>query len=148
MKHIYHSSDVFFALQIFERYEGNRVPAEAMCSEASPKARFRTATGLRGHTWHVTRIALIFAKSLDLKSLRGLVHLDPLDTAIAEGLRKLMTRDEEIPPGEAEEYAGLGQIVSEVIYIATFNWGVFLSEAEHHLQVLVCISRPSNVFRV
>ena len=48
-----------------------------------------------------------------------------------------MTRDEQIPPGEAEAYAGLGQILSEVIYITTFNWGVFLTEAELHIQVLV-----------
>ena len=53
-----------------------------------------------------------------------------------------MTRDEEIPPGDAEEYAGLGQILSEVIYIITFNWSALLTEAATHLQVLVsCLSQ-------
>lgn len=48
-----------------------------------------------------------------------------------------MTRDEEIPPGGAEEYAGLGQILSETIYMVTYTWGAFLSEGEAHLQLLV-----------
>ncbi|OAG01310.1 uncharacterized protein CC84DRAFT_1228289 [Paraphaeosphaeria sporulosa] len=138
---------VFFSLQLFERYEGKRVPAEATRSDASPTARFRAATGMHGHTWHVTRIALLFARSLDRKKFRGLVHLDPLDTTIAEGLQKLMTRDEQIPPGEAEAYAGLGQILSEVMYITTFNWGVFLAEAELHLQILSqkCIDEDLDI---
>jgi hypothetical protein len=48
-----------------------------------------------------------------------------------------MTRHEEIPPGKAEEYAGLGQILSETIYMVTFTWAVFLTEGEAHLQILV-----------
>lgn len=48
-----------------------------------------------------------------------------------------MTRDEEIPPGGAEEYAGLGQVLSETIYMVTYTWGAFLTEGEAHLQLLV-----------
>lgn len=138
-KDTYPLLDLFFSIQFFDCYEGSRVPAEAMRSKTSPNAQFRTVTGMSKHTWHVTRLALIFAGSSDRRDFRGMVHIDPLDTTTAEGLRKLMTRDEEIPPGDAEEYAGLGQIISEVVYITTFNWGVFLGEAEIHLQVLVCI---------
>jgi hypothetical protein len=101
--------------------------------------------GFNKHTWHVTRIALIFLKSPDGKKYRGLVHLDSLDVSIWDGLRTLMTRDEEIPPGDAEEYAGLGQILSEVIYIVTFNWSALLTEADTHLQVLV--SWPSQILQ-
>ncbi|KAF1947878.1 hypothetical protein EJ02DRAFT_7504 [Clathrospora elynae] len=47
-----------------------------------------------------------------------------------------MTRDEDIPPGDAEEYAGLGQVLSETIYIVTYTWTAFLMESEAHLQIL------------
>jgi hypothetical protein len=86
---------------------------------------------------HVTCIRLILLKDTDGKHFRGLVQIDPLDDAIADGLKTLMTRDEEIPPGYAEEYAGLGQILSKTIYIVTYTWIVFLVEAEAHLQILV-----------
>lgn len=54
------------------------------------------------------------------------IQLDPKDRAIAEGLKVLITRDEDIAPGTMEECVGLGQILSEVIYILTYNWGIFV----------------------
>lgn len=80
---------------------------------------------------------MVFLKDDDGKSFRGLAQFDPLDNVLSDGLRTLMTRDEEIPPGGAEEYAGLGQILSETIYMVTYTWGAFLTEGEAHLQLLV-----------
>jgi hypothetical protein len=80
---------------------------------------------------------LILLSDEDGKRFRGLAHFDPVDDVLSNGLKKLMARHEEIPPGEAEEYAGLGQILSETIYMVTFTWGEFLTEGEAHLQILV-----------
>ncbi|KAF1841972.1 uncharacterized protein K460DRAFT_369988 [Cucurbitaria berberidis CBS 394.84] len=128
---------VFYSLQFMERYNIGHKPSEAYRSNTSPCYRFRaTSGGQQPHEWHVTCLRLIFLKDPDGKRFQGLVQVDPLDDAIADGLKTLMTRDEDIPPGDAEEYAGLGQILSETIYIVTYTWAAFLTEAEAHLQVL------------
>ena len=104
----------------------------------SPCCTFLDVLGEKqNHTWRVTRIALIFTKSADSKEYRGLVHLDATDGVIWEGLKRLMAKDEEPLPGDAEQYAGLGQVLTAVIYIVTFNWDHLLTEAETHLQALV-----------
>lgn len=46
-----------------------------------------------------------------------MIQIDPIDDAIADGLTKLMTRDTEILLGPAEEYAGLGQLLANTLYI-------------------------------
>jgi hypothetical protein len=121
-----------------DKYKIGTKPIEARRFDTSPSYRFRCTTGdYQTHEWHVTCIRLIFLRGEFHFS--GLVHVDPLDDAVSEGLKTLMTRDEEIPPGEAERYAGLGQILSETIYIVTFTWGAFLNEAEAHLQILVSL---------
>lgn len=133
--------DVFFSLQLMERYplgHGAQMPQEAQRRlDITANTQFRTPDGFQQHAWYVTRIALIFLKSADGKKFRGLIQLDTLDDAIADGLKTLMTRDEDIPPGDAEAYAGFGKILTGVIYIVTFTWAAFLNDAEVYLQVLV-----------
>jgi hypothetical protein len=121
-----------------DKYELGKKPLEAQRSDTSPSYRFRRTTNdHQAHEWHVTCIRLIFVRGQDRFS--GLAQVDPLDNAVSEGLKMLMTRDEEIPPGDAEKFAGLGQILSETIYIVTFTWTIFLDEAEAHLQILVSL---------
>lgn len=121
-----------------DKYAPGQRPSESHRLGTSPHYRFRAVTsGHCPHEWHVTCKRLIFVKDVDNVRFRGLVQTDPLDDAVSKGLKTLMTRDEEIPPGDAEEYAGLGQILSETIYIVTYTWTIFLNEAEAHLQVLV-----------
>jgi hypothetical protein len=123
-----------------DKYHIGKKPTEAQRSDTSPSYRFRCTIGdYQTHEWHVTCIRLIFLRGKNFFS--GVAHIDPIDDAVSEGLKILMTRDEEIPPGEAERYAGLGQILSETIYIVTFTWAAFLNEAEAHLQILVSLYR-------
>lgn len=121
-----------------EKYPAGHKPVEASRSVTSPSHCFRSAAGgNQPHTWHVTCIRLIFIKSDDGNRFKGLFQVDSLDNAISDGLKTLITRQEEIPTGDAEKYAGLGQILSCSIYIVTFTWTAFLEEAEAHLQILV-----------
>ncbi|KAI8937143.1 hypothetical protein NX059_006357 [Plenodomus lindquistii] len=127
----------FFTLQFMDRYQIGCKPSEAGRLATSPTYRFRNANGdYHPHEWHITCVRLIFLKDENNYNFQGLIQIDPLDDAIADGLKTLMTRYEEQPPGEAESHAGLGQILSEVIYIVAYNWTAFFMEAEEHLQVL------------
>lgn len=112
-------------------------PTEA-CRSSTPGYRFRSVKcDQQPHEWHLTCIRLIFLRGKNCYP--GLVQVAPLDSAVSEGLRMLMTRDEDIPPGRVEEYAELGQILSETIHIVTYTWSVFLNEAKVHLQLLVSL---------
>ncbi|KAF2464708.1 uncharacterized protein BDR25DRAFT_380497 [Lindgomyces ingoldianus] len=126
----------FFSLQVMDRYSLSQTPSEAKRLAGSPEARFRNMDGdLMTHTWRVTRITLIL-KSTEENNCSGLLDLDPLDVAIADGLKVLMTRHEEIIIGSAEGSSQLARISSIVMYIVTFNWYTFLAEAEMHLEAL------------
>lgn len=67
----------------------------------------------------------------------GLIQLDPCDGIIFQGLCKLMTRNETIPPSTWEERLGLGQVLSELFHIISHNWSTFIDEAELNLQNIV-----------
>lgn len=128
---------VCFSLQFMDKYQLGRKPSEAGRLATSPTYRFRNADGnYHSHEWHVTCIRLIFLKNERNEHFRGLIQIDPLDDAIADGLKTLITKAEEQPSVEAELYSGLGQVLSETIYIVTYNWTAFFTEAETHLQVL------------
>lgn len=122
-----------------ERYNIPETPLESRRSDASPHFRFRTGFSFSPHEWHITRVALILMRDVNggTERFNGVIQLDPQDRAIVDGLKILMTRDEEIAPGHEEETLGLGQILSEVMYILAYNWGIFVKEAESHIQILV-----------
>lgn len=46
-----------------EKYSHNNLPTEAKRSRNSPKLIFRTKSGQSNHTWHVTRINVVFIRS-------------------------------------------------------------------------------------
>lgn len=139
--------DMFFGIQVMERYIIPETPAESRRSEGSPHFCFRTATSFALHEWHITRVALIFIRDQvgDTTRYNGIIQFDPKDRTFADGLEVLMTRDEEIAPGDAEKDIGLGQILSEVVYIISYNWNAFIKEAENHLQVLVSQSQSPAI---
>ncbi|KAH9871761.1 hypothetical protein J1614_006017 [Plenodomus biglobosus] len=128
---------VCFSLQFMDKYQLGRKPTEAGRLATSPTYRFRNADGdYHSHEWHVTCMRLIFLKNERNENFRGLIQIDPLDDAIADGLKTLITKAEEQPSVEAELYSGLCQVLSETIYIVTYNWTAFFTEAETHIQVL------------
>ena len=123
-----------------EKYSLGTVPGEMGRTRTPYSVRFRTNTtqdGLALHEWHITRIALTFLKDKEGRNFRGIIQLDPADKVICDGLKILMTRDEETFSGGLEDKGGLGQILAEVFYVIQFTWGAFLAEAESHLQTLV-----------
>lgn len=61
----------FFGLQVMEKYSHNTLPTEAKRSRNSPKMVFRTKSGQSNHTWHVTRINVLFIRSPLEKYARG-----------------------------------------------------------------------------
>ncbi|ORX98756.1 hypothetical protein BCR34DRAFT_142988 [Clohesyomyces aquaticus] len=132
----------FFSVQLMEKYPLKHILCghvlyEPGCSSESPTARFRASGGdFRMHEWRVTRISLMLFKSQDGPTVHGLIYLDSSDSAFADGIQVLLTRGDELPPTDAEEADGLGKIYSTVIYIITYNWDVFLTEAETHLKAL------------
>ncbi|KAH7400579.1 hypothetical protein DE146DRAFT_467088 [Phaeosphaeria sp. MPI-PUGE-AT-0046c] len=119
-----------------DRYDIGVKPTEAERLATSPCYRFRGSDGeYKPHVWHITCIRLIYLRNDDYpNTFRAVIQLDPVDTAIADGLARLMTRDKEISPNKAEEHAGLGQLLGHTFSIITFNWTAFLIEAESHLE--------------
>lgn len=124
-----------------DMYSGSISPDESTKISNSPEARFDIGNGLLPHTWRVTCISLIYwmhaANDHASPKGAGLIQLDPCDGIIFEGLCKLMTRNETIPPSTWEERFGLGQVLSEVFHIISHNWSTFINEAELHLQNIV-----------
>jgi hypothetical protein len=123
-----------------DRYEVGIMPQEAKRLATSPHYRFRAAAeGHKGHIWHVTCIRLLLMKCDGGKTYRALIQIDPIDDAIEDGLKALMTRDKEMLLGKAEEYAGIVRLVANTFSIITYNWTAFLNEADTHLQLLVSL---------
>ncbi|KAM0493556.1 hypothetical protein ACHAP8_009192 [Fusarium lateritium] len=131
----------FFHLQFMDMYPPKIKPSEAARNQNSPYAQFNLGQGLTQHTWHITKVDLIYwnekIESTGSNRGMGLISLDPADVIIYKGLRKLMTRKETIPPGKWEEEFGLGQVLSEMFHIISVNWNAFLDEAEQHLQHII-----------
>ncbi|OAL00275.1 hypothetical protein IQ06DRAFT_143121 [Phaeosphaeriaceae sp. SRC1lsM3a] len=127
-----------------DRYDIGVKPAEASRLATSPCHRFRDSAGeYRNHVWHITCIRLAYLRNEDYpNTFRAVIQLDPVDSAMADGLTKLMTRDKEVSPDKAEEHAGLGQLIGHTFSIITFNWTAFLVEAESHLEGMstTCLS--------
>ncbi|KAF5573533.1 metal ion transmembrane transporter [Fusarium subglutinans] len=128
----------FFHLQFMDMYPPKIKPSEATRNQNSPHAQFNLGQGLTKHTWHITKVDLIYwnekVEATGSNRGMGLISLDPVDDIIYKGLCKLMTRKETIPPGKWEEEFGLGQVLSEMFHIISVNWNTFLDEAEQHLQ--------------
>lgn len=124
-----------------DMYPENVLPDESKKAQNSPEACFDLGNGSPPHTWRVTCVSLIYWMRVtsDPKSPkgRGLIQLDPCDRIIFDGLCRLMTRNETIPPSKWEERFGLGQVLSELFHIISHNWSTFISEAEMHLQNIV-----------
>lgn len=131
--------DLFHSIQLMDRYAIGVKPAEASRLATSPCHRFRDSAGeYRNHVWHITCIRLAYLRNEDYpNTFRAVIQLDPVDSAMADGLTKLMTRDKEVSPDKAEEHAGLGQLIGHTFSIITFNWTAFLVEAESHLEGMV-----------
>jgi hypothetical protein len=123
-----------------DRYTGNDVPAEVLKMPNSPKLSFPTTPGQVVSTWYVTRLALIFVRASDEVHVNGVCVIDPQDKSILQTLQILFPKAEDRVPGPIAEYATLGAILTEVFYIITYTWGVFLDGAARHIQALV--SRP------
>lgn len=134
------SNHFFFSIQLMEKYNTGIIPLEATRTDTPYSARFRiksTSDGLASHEWHITRIALIFIKDPVANKYRGIIQFDRADQALRDGMKILMTRDEETYAGGMENRAGMGQVFAEVLYIIQYTWEQFLLEAESHLQILV-----------
>ena len=117
----------FFGLQIVEKYLPVAVTPKTY-AQAAPHVKFGV------HEWHITTIATLFTKDQD--KFRGILHLQANDGAIADGIKRLMTRDEETFTGKGEMRAGQGQVLAEIMYIVRYQWEIFLTEADAHLQDL------------
>lgn len=123
-----------------ERYGHNNLPTEAKRSSNSPKMTFRTKSGQSSHTWHVTRINVVFIRipleryaegcaftvagyvvsyRLIFKRPRynGVIVFDPADQAFVEALLALAANVEEELPGLEEHKLGLCDILTKVFYI-------------------------------
>ncbi|KAK5047146.1 hypothetical protein LTR84_007089 [Exophiala bonariae] len=120
-------SYAFFGLQIIEKYLPTGVPAKVR-AQAAPYATFGN------YEWHTTMIAALFMRVGD--RFRGVLHFQANDEAIADGMKQLMTREEERTSSEGEDRAGQGQILAEIMYIVRYQWEFFLNEADVHLQGL------------
>ena len=136
------NEDLSHSIQLMDRYDISVKPDEAQRIVTSPCYRFRDIEGNhKDHVWHITCIRLVYLRNEDYpNTFRAVIQLDPVDTAIADGLARLMTREKEISPNEAEEYAGLGQLLGHTFAIINYNWTAFLIEAENHLQGMVRFS--------
>ena len=61
----------FFGLQVMEQYTQNKLPTEAKRVSNSPRMIFRTKSGQSNHTWHVTRVNVIFIRSVPEQYVNG-----------------------------------------------------------------------------
>lgn len=97
-----------FGLQVMEKYSHGNLPTEAKRSSNSPKMVFRTKRGQSNHTWHVTRINVVFIRFvLERPCYNGVIVFDPADQAFVEALLALATNVEEELPGLEEHRLGL-----------------------------------------
>ncbi|KAH7077814.1 hypothetical protein BKA63DRAFT_272575 [Paraphoma chrysanthemicola] len=128
---------LLFSLQFMDMYPMGTRPSEAKRMGRSPGYQFRSSSTSRfDHVWHVTCIRLILLKkSVDEKSV-GLVQVDSVDEAIADGLKILLLRKEEDSVYGSEPYAGWVRLLTNITYIVTFTWRAFFIEAERHILIL------------
>lgn len=56
-------------------------------------------------------------KFLLISRYDGIIHLDPLDTVIRDGIKTLAIKSEELLPGVEDNKLGLCNIITEVFYI-------------------------------
>lgn len=67
----------------------------------------------------------------------SLCQLDPIDETISSAYRCILASYDDSLLRNVQDDGGLSQIVSECFYIIAFSWGVFLKQAEEHLEILV-----------
>ena len=105
--------------------------------------RFKTCDGQQPHEWRVTQARLIFIHSdpfprnLIMGSWTGLYVFDQTDSDMALKLKELLLALEGPDPIHDEIFAGLGQVIRDVIYLIASNWLEFFNEADAHLEVMV-----------
>lgn len=102
----------FFSIQVIERYLPTAVSA-SIRAQPAPHAKFGT------YEWHITSVAALFTHREG--HFRGILHLQAQDNAIADGISKLMTRDEETFRDKGEVCSGQSQILAEMMYIVRFQ---------------------------
>lgn len=95
--------------------------------------------------WHTTTIRLVLVRFPSGKQYGCLVEIAQIDDAIAEDLKRVMTRESELPVGRAEQETGLCKLVAQIFYIVSYQWRRFLEEAESHLKLLVGVDLASRV---
>jgi hypothetical protein len=67
----------------------------------------------------------------------SLCQLDPTDERISFAYRCVLASYEDSLLRNIQDYGGLSQVINECFYIIAFSWGVFLKQAEEHLEILI-----------
>jgi hypothetical protein len=123
-----------------DKYPLGTMPSDARRSSNSTRCRFRKAAGHDGafddYVWHTTYMRLMLVRGSDDERCHAIYHLDTADSSTAEGLRVLLTRDDDVP-AYVVGYTGLDKLIFHTIYIVNWTWTVFLNEAGAHLKILV-----------
>jgi hypothetical protein len=133
---------LFYSIRFMDKYPPGVMPSDARRSSNSTRCRFRKASGHDGafddHVWCTTYMRLMLIRGSNNERCQAIYHLDPADSSTAEGLRVLLTRDDDAP-AELKGYTGLDKLIFHTIYIVNWTWTVFLNEAGSHLKILVSV---------